>query len=101
MESDATLWAGLVGIVLPFLVGLLQHWNWPSWVNAIVFGAGCFLAAAITEWIRNGSHWGAEGYFHTFLVIVFAALAMYHLYWNRSTLIEKARKVGTGEKAKL
>ena|ERR1051326_5258573 len=98
--NDLSLWAALVGMGLPFLVGLLQHWKWPSWVNAVVFAIACFVAAAVTEWVRNGTDWNATGYFHTFLVIAVAAIALYHLYWNRKSsggdsLVDKARKFGT------
>jgi hypothetical protein len=92
------LWSALVGIVLPQLVAYIQSAKWPPWLNALTFGAACLLAAAITEWLRNGSDWGSRGYFHTFLVIFFAGLATYHLYWKPSGHIDSARRVGSGKK---
>jgi hypothetical protein len=96
--TDLSLWSALVGIVLPELVAFIQSEKWPSWLNALIFGAACLFAAAVTEWIRNGSSWGATGYFHTLLVIIFAGLAAYHLYWKPSGHIAAARRVGSGVK---
>jgi hypothetical protein len=89
--NDLALWSALVGLGLPWLVALIQQQSWPSWANALSFAAACFLAAAITEWIRNGDDWNATGYFHTFLVIVTAAIASYKLYWKPSGQIDQAR----------
>jgi len=83
-------------MALPFLVGLIQKDGWPSWVNALIFAAACAVAAAITEWVRNGSSWGATGYFHTFIVIVLAAITLFHTYYKQGTsgpsLLAKARE---------
>jgi hypothetical protein len=94
LSNDLTLWAAFVGVVLPWLVGLIQRTGWPAPVQALVFGAAAFIAALITEIVRNGFDFTASGYFHTFLIVFFAALASYHLYWNRGGLIAEARAIG-------
>jgi len=98
LGNDLTLWSALVGVVLPWLTALIQSASWPSWLNALSFGGACLIAAAITEWVRNGNDWGSGGYFHTFLVIFFAGLATYKLYWKPSGHIDAARQVGSGKK---
>ena len=100
--DDLALWSAIVGLFLPFLVALIQQQKWPSWANALSFGAACFLASAITEWIRTGNDWSARDFFHTFLVIFTAAIASYKLYWKPSGQIDAARsnfKKGSAEKA--
>lgn len=92
LNNDLTLWSTLVGMALPWLAAFVQSDGFSSRVNAIIFAAAAGIAALVTELVRNGTDFSAQGYFHTFIVVTLAAIALYKLYWKPSGHIDSARR---------
>lgn len=95
LSNDLTLWSALVGMGLPWVAAFIQSDNLSSKVNSVIFAVAGAIAALVTELVRNGTDFTAQGYFHSFIVVTLAAIALYKLYWKPSGHIDAARKFGS------
>lgn len=51
--KDLIVTSGIVGLLLPALIALVNQAHWPSGFKAVVAFIACFIAAGITAWAEG------------------------------------------------
>lgn len=107
VTDDLGQWAAIVGIVLPFLVALLQKASWgdpqrTKMINSGIFAAAVVVASIIYAAIKYSGDFSWARWEEVLLAMLVWGIATYHTFWNRSGYIEAARanfkKGSTGAK---
>jgi hypothetical protein len=83
MDGNLELASGLVGILLPGLMAIVNQPGWPSWLKSLLTFLASLAVAAITVAVQgDGDAWSTDRWLGSVLTILTVALATYHGLWK-------------------
>lgn len=73
--------SGLVGLLLPLLVAVIQQLHWKSSYRAVVGFASCLTAAFITTWVEGKLN--TKDLLSSFFIVFTVAQVSYSHFWQK------------------
>lgn len=95
--TDADLLGGVLSILLPLAIAVIQRRAWPDWARTLV-AFGCYLAAtALTMWFVGalGQPATARAWVRTFAVVFMGAYSAFKLVWQPTGLVQQIERATT------
>lgn len=86
----------LIGLLMPGLVALVNQSHWSPRARGVVAVIVSVAGAAVVEWVRSGP-FDLTDWRDTAVVIVFAAITFYKVWWKPSgigPMVEAATTIG-------
>lgn len=91
MDTNLTMWSGLVGFFLPAAIALIMRKNWGDTPRAIV-GFTCCMVAAFGTCFFSGKLTGVS-FVTTALTVLVTALATFMALWNKVGATDALEKI--------
>lgn len=85
--SDLDIWAALVGFLMPPVIAVVNRPTWQPWIRAVVAVAANLVAGGMTAYLTGYLH--GVSIIHAVLVVLFAALGSYRVFWQPSKIVPK------------
>lgn len=93
VPSNAVMWAGMVGFLMPLAISVIKQTWWPDWVKSVVAFACCFAAAVGTAYF-NGNFDGRD-VVTCFLVTFTIAMGSYYGFWKPTGIAPRLERATT------